>query len=128
MNANRTNNLLLFSLILFSIAIWNCAGKPFDPPRTGEIPDGPGVFSKGEDGMVLYDSDKGGLLLPVKKETEAPPSAEAAAGEPNPSDHKEFEDYQQWLEWKKTAVGTPAYKEFQQWLQWRQYQKWKQRQ
>jgi hypothetical protein len=100
-----------------------CAGRPFDPPRTDEIPDGPGVFSKGQDGMVLYDSDKGGLL-PDNQEKDSQPSPEAVAGEPGPPDHEEFENFQQWLDWKKNAVGTPEYEEFQQWLQWRQYQQW----
>lgn len=127
MNANKANMLLLFCFFLFSMVTWNCAGRPFDPPRSDEIPDGPGVFSKSEDGMVLYDSEKGGLL-PDRKGKDPQPSPEAVAGKPGPSDHKEFECYQQWLEWKKYAVDTPEYEEFQQWLQWRQYQKWKQHQ
>ena len=74
--------------------------------------------------MVLYDSDKGGLL-PDNRETHSQPSPEAVADKPGPSDHEEFENYQQWLDWKKNAVGTPEYEQFQQWLQWRQYQQWK---
>ncbi|WP_419661446.1 uncharacterized protein Dvar_18790 [Desulfosarcina variabilis str. Montpellier] len=124
MNAKKTKTLLLFCLYLFSMVACSGAGRPFDPARADDIPDGPGVFSKGEDGVVLYDSDKGGLL-PDSQAKDPQPSPKAVADEPTPTDHEEFEHYQQWLEWKKTAVGTPKYEEFQQWLQWRQYQKWK---
>ena len=123
MNANRTHTLLIFYFFFISMVVLNCAGKPFDPPRTDEIPDDPGIFSKGQDGMVLYDSDKGGLL-PDNQEKDSQPSPEAVGGRSGPPDHEEFEDYQQWLDWKKTAVGTPEYEQFQQWLQWRQFQKW----
>ena len=51
-----TRMVLLVSLMI--MGMWGCAGKPFDPPRAGEIPKEPGVFTKGSDGAVLYDSNK----------------------------------------------------------------------
>lgn len=124
MNAYRTKNLRLVLVVLISIGIWGCAGKPFDPPQTGEIPKGPGVFSKGDDGVVLYDSKK--------NRSDRRTAAKGNSGRPavpsSASDYAEFEAYQQFKAWKKSAVGTNEYEEFQQWRQWQQYRMWKQNQ
>jgi hypothetical protein len=106
------------------MGVWSCAGKPFDPPRTGEIPKGPGVFSKGEDGVVLYDSNK--ERSPAVSTSPAPTTSSGDAEQPAiESDYKDYEGYRQWLLWKESAVGTPEYEEFQQWREWRKYQEWK---
>jgi hypothetical protein len=130
MNAYGTRNLRFVLAVLISIGIWGCAAKPFDPPQTGEIPTGPGVFSKGDDGAVLYDSNE------KRSERRAAalrgPAAQGDTGQSatvsSASDYAEFEAYQQFRAWKKSAVGTEEYEEFQQWRQWQQYRQWKQNQ
>jgi hypothetical protein len=130
MNAYRARNLRVVLVALISIGIWGCAAKPFDPPQTGEIPKGPGVFSKGDDGVVLYDSNK----KRSNRETEASPepAAKGDTGQPaapsSASDYAEFEAYQRFKAWKKSAAGTEEYEEFQQWRQWQQYRQWKKNQ
>ena len=114
--------LLLVALML--VGVGACAHEPFDPPETDGIPKGPGVFTRGDDGAVLFDSKRqksGGNTGPptapaVENPGEAPMSDE---------DYKEFEAYRQWLEWKKNNVGTDEYKSFKQWQEWRRYQEWK---
>lgn len=131
MNAYRTKTLRFVLVVWVSIGIWGCAAKPFDPPQTGEIPKGPGVFSKGDDGVVLYDSNRKKAddratvtTVPAPKgNTEQPAVLPPAA-----SDYAEFEAYQQFKVWKASAVGTKEYEEFQQWRQWQQYRQWKQNQ
>lgn len=128
MNACRTRSLGFVLVVLTSIGIWGCAAKPFDPPQTGEIPKGPGVFSKGDDGVVLYDSNKKRSERRTAASQE--PEAMGGAGQPAPpssaSDYAEFEAYRQFKAWKASAVGTKEYEEFQQWRQWQQYRRWKQ--
>jgi hypothetical protein len=130
MNAYGTRNLRFVFIVLISIGIWGCAAKPFDPPQTGEIPKGPGVYSKGDDGVVLYDSNKQRSERRTAASQE--PAAKGGAGQPatssSASDYAEFEAYQQFKAWKKSAVGTKEYEEFQQWRQWQQYRQWKQSQ
>ncbi len=116
-----TRMALLVSILI--MGVWSCAAKPFDPPQTGEIPKGPGVFSKGEDGVVLYDSNK--KRSPAVS-TPTPTTSSGDAEQPAiGSDYEDYEGYRQWLLWKKSAVGTPEYEEFQQWREWRKYQEWK---
>jgi hypothetical protein len=131
MNACRTKNLWFLFIVLISIGMWGCAAKPFDPPQTGEIPKGPGVFSKDDDGVVLYDSNKkrsdrenSASQEPVAKGDSGLPATTSSSA----SDYAEFEAYQQFKAWKKSAVGTKEYEEFQQWRQWQQYRQWKQNQ
>ncbi|MBW2514127.1 MAG: hypothetical protein JRE21_06115 [Deltaproteobacteria bacterium] len=114
--------LLVFLMVM---GVWACAGKPFNPPQADEIPKGPGVFTKGDDGAVLYDSNK--ERLPDDASTPQTPAA-SPDGIQQPAaevDYDEYESYRQWKLWKKSAVGTPEYEEFQQWREWRDYQKWK---
>lgn len=113
--------LLAFMMIM---GVWACAGKPFAPPQADEIPKGPGVFTKGDDGAVLYDSNKGKSPNASTPQTTAtsPDGIQQPAVE---VDYDEYESYRQWLLWKKSAVGTPEYEEFQQWREWRNYQEWK---
>jgi hypothetical protein len=75
MSAYRTRNLRFVSVVLISIGIWGCAAKPFDPPQTGEIPKGPGVFSKGDEGAVLYDSNNNKSDHQATAATEPPTEA-----------------------------------------------------
>ncbi len=126
MKVNITFCWAVTLISLISISIWSCAGKPFDPPQAGEIPKGEGIFSKDEEGVVLYDSNT------TNKQTISPSltPATSAGGTKQPAvtgDYEEFEAYRQWLHWKKTAVGTPEYEEFQQWREWLEYQEWKNR-
>jgi len=117
-----TRMVLLVSLMI--MGMWGCAGKPFDPPRAGEIPKEPGVFTKGSDGAVLYDSNK--ERAPAVSPSQAPETSSGGTEQPAvESDYEAYESYQQWLLWKKSAVGTPEYEEFQQWREWRKYQEWK---
>ena len=57
----KAGTILARTVLLVSVVImgaWSCAGRPFDPPRADEIPKEPGIFTKGADGAVLYDSNK----------------------------------------------------------------------
>ena len=123
----KASNMLTPMVLLASIMIMGVggyAGRPFEPPRTGEIPKEPGVFTKGPDGAVLYDSNKEGLPAASPSQTIA--TSSAGTGQPTAtSDYEDFEAYRQWLLWKESAVGTPEYEEFQQWREWRKYQEWK---
>ena len=129
MNAHCTIYLKLV-IVLMAIGLWSCAARPFNPPRSGEIPPGPGVFSKGDDGLVLYDSKKTG----ADSRTRAADAPAAEPGDVRPtdasdlSDFAEFEAYQRFKAWKKSALGTQEYKEFQQWRRWQQYREWKKQQ
>ena len=118
--------IALCALLLLA-GIWGCAAKPFNPPAPGEIPKGPGVFSKGDDGAVLYDS-KNQTQEPAAKEKIAPPAPADKIKQPSAATFEEYEAYKEWLEWKKSADGSPDYEEFKQWQEWRQYQQWKKRQ
>ncbi len=114
--------VLLVSIM--TMGVWGCAGKPFDPPRAGEIPKEPGVFTKGTDGAVLYDSNK--EPQPPEASPQMPTTSSGDTEQPAvESDYEDYEGYRQWLLWKKSAVGTPEYEEFQQWREWRKYQDWK---
>jgi len=123
MKAGKLLVRITLPLFIMIMGIWGCAGKPFDPPKSDEIPKGPGVFTTGEDGAVLYDLTQERLPSTSSSQTLETSSAEmeqpAAA-----SDYEEFKDYRQWLLWKKSAAGTPEYEEFQQWREWRKYQDW----
>ena len=117
-----TRMLLLVSIII--MGVWGCAGRPFDPPRTDEIPKEPGVFTKGTDGAVLYDSNK--ERLPAVSPSQMPATSSGETEQPAvESDYEDYKSYRQWLLWKKSAVGTPEYEEFQQWREWHKYQEWK---
>jgi len=124
MKANTPLTRVLLLVFVMIAGAWGCAGRPFDPPRSDEIPKEPGVFTKGADGVVLYDSNK--ERLPAASPSQIPATAsgamEQSAAEPG---YEAYEDYRQWLLWKKSAVGTPEYEEFQQWRAWRKYQEWK---
>ena len=112
---------------LLLVGFWGCAGKPFDPPTPGELPEGPGVFTKGDGAAVLYDSKK---VNPKSTAVEtAPPHVPADQSKPpSEASFEEYEAYRKWLEWKKSAGDTSEYEEFRQWREWRQYQQWKKRQ
>jgi hypothetical protein len=123
----KVSNMLTRMVLLVSIMImgvWSCAGRPFDPPQADEIPKGPGVFTKGVDGAVLYDSNK--ERLPAVSPSQTPATFSGGSEQPAAeSEYEDYEGYRQWLRWKKSAVGTPEYEEFQQWREWRKYQEWK---
>ncbi|MDX2446748.1 MAG: hypothetical protein QNK29_06065 [Desulfobacterales bacterium] len=122
----KVGNILIRMVLLVSIVImgvWGCAGKPFDPPQTDEIPRGPGLFTTGSDGAVLYDSNQESLPSTSSSQSLATPSTDMEQTAAS-SDYEEFKDYQQWLLWKKSATGTPEYEEFKQWREWWKYQEW----
>lgn len=122
----KTGKLLIrtaLPVFIVIMIIWGCAGKPFDPPKSDEIPRGPGVFTTGEEGAVLYDSNNKSSLALSPSQTPESSSADTEQPASTP-DYEEFEDYQQWLLWKKSATGTPEYEEFKQWREWRKYQEW----
>jgi len=124
MRARTIPTCMVLLVYLMIMGVWGCAGKPFDPPRAGEIPKEPGVFTKGSDGAVLYDSNK--ERAPAVSPSQAPVTSSGGTEQPAvESDYEAYESYQQWLLWKKSAAGTPEYEEFQQWREWRKYQEWK---
>jgi hypothetical protein len=114
---------IIMLITLFLMGAWSCSGKPFYPPVANEIPKGAGVYTKGEDGTVLYDSTK------EHKQSALPSPAPEVLNENTEksfsvSDYEDFEAYRQWLQWKKSAAGTPEYAEFQLWREWQKYQEW----
>ena len=124
MKASNVFTCMVLLISIMTMGVWGCAGKPFEPPRTGEIPKEPGVFTKGPDGAVLYDSNKEGL--PAESSSQMAPTASGSTEQAVvESDYAAYEGYRQWLLWKESAVGTPEYEEFQQWREWRKYQEWK---
>ena len=127
MNANRTPHLMVVLAVMLSFGFSGCAAKPFEPPQTGEIPKGPGIMSKGDDGFVLYDSKKNKAQNNTKKSPDGTPQAGTSpADDPAAAaDYEEFEAYKQFKAWKKSAAGTKEYEEFEQWRQWQQYREWK---
>lgn len=119
----RSCMLVAFCLSAFLLAA--CGhGKSFDAPQPGEIPKGPGVFTKGDDGAVLYDSEGGGMLNPQKQQ---PVETSVKTGAPPSSakDFEEYEAYRKWKAWKESSQGSPDYKEFKEWQEWKRYQEWK---
>lgn len=121
----KAGTILARTVLLVSVVImgaWSCAGRPFDPPRADEIPKEPGIFTKGADGAVLYDSNK--ERSPAETPQTPPTSSEGTEQPVVESDYEDYEEYRQWLLWKKSAVGTPEYEEFQQWRAWRKYREW----
>ena len=115
-------NIRHVTAVLLLMGIWACApAKPFTPPKTGEIPDGPGLFSKGQDGVVVFDDAESS-----SQSVETPPADDSTP--PEPVSHEafeEFEAFQQWLQWKKEKANSAEYEAFKQWQQWRRYQEWK---
>ena len=116
------NYIRLLTALLMLLSIWACAKKPFDPPRTGEIPEGPGLFSKDSDGVVLFDDQTSF----GQAESRTPAGDPAITEPPTHKDFEEFEAFRQWQQWKKSNAGSAEYEAFKQWQQWRRYQKWKQ--
>jgi hypothetical protein len=114
---------MVLPVLMMIMFFLSCAGKPFDPPQSDEIPKGPGVFTTGEDGAVLYDSNQESLPSTSSSQSLATPSTDMEQTAAS-SDYEEFKDYQQWLLWKKSATGIPEYEEFKQWREWRKYQEW----
>lgn len=110
-------------VLMMAWGIWGCAGQPFDPPQTDEIPKGPGVFTKDEGSVILYDSDQK-KTQPSPENTSRTPSTAAHPSSSTP-DFEAFEAYQQWLQWKTTAVENGEWEEFQQWREWKKYKDWK---
>ncbi|MDJ0784553.1 MAG: hypothetical protein QNJ22_21500 [Desulfosarcinaceae bacterium] len=118
------DNWRLAILLILAAALCSCAGKPFDPPKTGEIPDGPGVFTDNPQGTVVIRVDKDG-----EDRQNSSREASALEGDTPPSvpttDYEEFEAYRQWRRWKESAEGSAEYEEFRQWREWREYREWK---
>lgn len=111
-------------VLIMAWGIWGCAGQPFDPPQTDEIPKGPEVFTKDDGSVILYDSDqKKKQPLAPEKNSGTPPAVVHPSS--SASDYEAFEAYQQWLQWKKSAIENGEYEEFQQWRTWKKYKAWK---
>jgi hypothetical protein len=117
--------MLLILFLGLVAALAGCsAGKRFDAPQPGEIPPGPGVFTKGEDGAVLYDSKGGGLVQPGSQ-AHPPPSSEKRLSGSSTADFEAFEAFRQWDAWRRDPQNAKEYEEFKQWLEWKRYQQWK---
>ncbi len=127
MKADKSYGRIALWMAFLMVGLWGCAGKPFNPQEPGEIPEGPGIFTKEDGVVVLYDSKKRKAESAVERAT----PSELPADETNPASNATFEEYEafkKWLEWKKSSKEHPEYEEFKQWREWRQYQQWKKRQ
>ena len=131
MHSFLSNGTKLFFIGLFLFVFNACGGKPFDYHPGTEIPKKPGVFSKEEDGLVIYDSNKkkdeaaSGEIQAVGDQTSPTPSGQSGIGEERVEDYKEFQEYQEWKERKKSRENADDLKEFQEWREWKSYQEWK---
>lgn len=124
----KSNFGLVVFITLTAMVLTGCShGKDFDVPEPGEIPKGPGVFTKGDDGAVLYDSKGGGLIAPPAPVVAATPVKNDAA-KPSGTDFEAYDAYQKWKAWKQDPQNAQEYKEFNEWLEWKQYQQWKRNQ
>lgn len=116
----------LVLIVWLALTATGCSrGKDFDPPQPGEIPEGPGVFTKGDDGVVLYDSEGGGLIQPRDQKVSPSAGENTAPAEPTADDFKAYEAYRQWKAWKEDPQNKEEFQEFQDWLEWKRYQQWK---
>lgn len=111
--------------------IMGCAkAKPFDYQKVGEIPEGPGLFTKEKGKFTLYDSNK----KPVKPEEPAQSASAPANAPEDPDAGEEFRRFQEWKqeredfaayqEWKRSHKGSKEYQEFEEWKRWREYKRW----
>jgi hypothetical protein len=121
-------HLRIGMMVWLAALILGCShGNDFKVPQADEIPDGPGVFTKGDDGAVLYDSAGSGMVKPASKPTTAQQT-------PNDTTHsrttefEEYEAYRQWKHWKDNPQNAEAYKEFLEWREWNRYRQWKDKQ
>lgn len=90
----------LWRITLLITLLSGCAGEPFDYHPVGEIPQGPGLFSKAVQGYNLVSSD----------------SDQAAE---NAMDKQRLmEEFQAFQRWKQESKESKAYREFLQWQQW----------
>lgn len=122
-------HLWLVLIVWLAAATAGCSrGKDFDPPQPGEIPKGPGVFTKGDDGVVLYNSEGGGLIQPPDKKASPSAGESTAPAEPTAAGFKEYEAYRQWKAWKEDPKNKEEFQEFQEWLEWKRYHQWKKNQ
>lgn len=115
---------LWLPLMLLCLLMGCSGGNDIAMPEADGIPKGPGVFTKGDDGAVIFDSRTGGMINPVMKKMPEKPGVLSEI----PPEFEGFEDYKQWQEWKKGAEGTGEYKDFKDWQQWKRYQQWKKNQ
>ena len=121
-----------FLLIGLLLSLLNaCGGRSFDYHPETEIPKKPGVFSKEDNGFVIYDSKKkkaektssGSQEGSDQKSSTKP--GQSSVNEENLLDYKEFQEYQEWKEWQKSKKDSDEFKEFQEWREWKSYQEWK---
>lgn len=115
-------------MVWFAASILGCGrGNNFEVPQADNIPAGPGVFTKGNDGAVLYDSKDGSIVQPAPQ----PTAAQQTATETTTSQTAEFEEYEayrQWRRWKNDPQNAEAYQEFLEWREWNRYRQWKDKQ
>ncbi|MDH3695654.1 MAG: hypothetical protein OER96_13915 [Gammaproteobacteria bacterium] len=102
--------LTITSMLVLLPATPAFAGELLQYNKIDEIPDGPGLFSKGsEDGVVLFStvySSQSKTSNHAVEDTPTTESGNSGLPEPAPADD---EEYQEFLEW-----------------QWEQFQQWKQ--
>jgi hypothetical protein len=140
MNKNPSTLRMLFLIALAAALLTGCGakGQPAEFEQTaGEMKEGPGVFTGEEGALVVYDSERGGMLPQFnnRKQSEegskeasentgkdesassgkSAGSTQLAAGPTStetkvtPEAAREFQEFQ---EWKKEQQ---AFREFQEW-------------
>jgi hypothetical protein len=122
-------HLMRIALMVWIVASFlGCSrGTDFEVPQADNIPNGPGVFTKGNDGAVLYDSKGGNIIQPAPQ----PTAAQQTASETTTSQttaFEEYEAYRQWKHWKNNPQNAEAYQEFLEWREWNRYRQWKDKQ
>lgn len=116
---------VLFGLMGLSISSYaGSSGEPLKFTERDEIPEGPGLFSKGStDGLVIFSSYGFGIGKGKKE-------SDAAYAEPENAQVTRFEEFEAFKKLQESGEDTVVddYKTFQeylQWKEWKEYQEWK---
>jgi hypothetical protein len=140
MNKNPSTLWMLFLIALAAALLAGCGakGQPGEFHQTaGEMKEGPGVFTGEEGALVVYDSERGGLLPQFnnRKQSEedlkeasenagkdesatsnkSAGSTQLAAGQTSTGEQvtpEAAKDFQEFQEWKKEQK---EFREFQEW-------------
>lgn len=100
---------------VYCVLLVSCAGKPFEYRPQGDIPEGPGMFSGEEGGLVLYSDEK-------KREAAKRAKASVPLSE---DEYRDFQQFQEFKHWKEANKDSAEYREFREWQEWNAYRAWK---